>query len=96
LISKPMKVWSDTGIVVTSNPMAVNISSAGFTVITSVQAVARNAASTTVASVPIVSERPPHSTSTVYFNLAVSNLLGALGLLTSFPGTTLSVRVEGY
>lgn len=95
LINRPMKVWSDTGVVVTANPMPVNISSAGFSVITSIQVVARNAGGL-LSSVPIVAERPPHSTSTIYFSMAVANLAGVVGLLTNFTGTTLSVRVEGY
>lgn len=99
LVSHQMKVWADTVTPSTANGYSVNITSAGFTTILSVQAtVFQN--SSTAATIPLISGKT-FTTSAIITNVQTSNS-GVLGILTglifatSLTGMTIHVVVVGY
>lgn len=102
-ISPQLRVFTDTITPTTGNGFSINISTAGFTRVTSVQVQAESN-TTSAASVPLVAIRS-YSTSAVVVNIVQSNstlisLLGinVLGLqfLQSVSGVRLHVTVFGY
>jgi len=101
-INQPMKIWCDT-VPVTSASQAIDISSAGFTKVLSIQ-VQPALNTSTVASMPIASIKS-WSTSSVTVNFVQSNtsLVSVLGVqvvglqsLQSFSNTYCHVTVTGY
>ncbi len=97
-IQKGYKVWDAIVTPTTATGMSVDISSAGFTSISTVELTAANN-TTTVTSMPIVAIQT-YSTTSVSFNLLTSNS-GVLGILqglvgaTSLTGLTVHVHITG-
>lgn len=99
LVSHQMKIWADTVTPSTANGYSVNISSAGFTTILSIQAtVFQN--SSTAATIPLISGKT-FTNSAAVINIQTSNT-GVIGLLvglifaTNLAGMTVHLVVVGY
>lgn len=96
--SYPMKIWDDTVTVTSSNGQSIDISSAGFTKVTSVQAQAFNNTNT-VANIPVSSGKTWSTTSiaisTVQENTGLSILAGLL-FAGNLSGVIIHVFVIGY